>query len=90
MNNQLLILKNETSINKVSNPICGSYYIMFLIEKLAEKSTELLKRIENEGGYINNLKNGIFNEISLNAEKVKQQYISKEKILVGQNKFTDE
>ena len=90
LNNQLLILKNETSINKVSNSICGSYYIMFLIEKLAEKSTELLKRIENEGGYINNLKNGIFNEISLNAEKVKQQYISKEKILVGQNKFADE
>ncbi len=58
MNNQLLILKNEASIDNVSNAISGSYYITFLIEQLAQKSLDLFKKIENEGGYSNSIKKG--------------------------------
>ena len=55
MNNQLLILKNETSINKVNNAVSGSYFITYLIEELTQKSLNLFKKIENEGGYYKSL-----------------------------------
>ena len=90
-NNQLLILKNETSIESVNNAISGSYYITYLIEKLAEKSLDLIKKIENNGGYFHDQKNEmIFQEILLNEKKEKEQYESGDKLLVGQNKFTND
>ena len=90
-NNQLLILKNETSIESVNNAISGSYYITYLIEKLAEKSLDLIKKIENNGGYFHDQKNKmIFQEILLNEKKEKEQYESGDKLLVGQNKFTND
>ena len=83
-NNQLLILKNETSIESVNNAISGSYYITYLIEKLAEKSLDLIKKIENNGGYFHYQKNEmIFQEILLNEKKEKEQYESGDKLLVG-------
>ena len=90
-NNQLLILKHETSIESVNNAIAGSYYITYLIEKLAEKSLDLIKKIENNGGYFNDQKNQIiFQEILLNDKKEKEQYESGDKVLVGQNKFIND
>ena len=90
-NNQLLILKNETSIESVNNAISGSYYITYLIEKLAEKSLDLIKKIENNGGYFHDQKNKmIFQEILLNEKKEREQYESGDKLLVGQNKFTND
>ena len=89
--NQLLILKHETSIESVNNAIGGSYYITYLIEKLAEKSLNLIKKIENNGGYFNDQKNQIiFQEILLNDKKEKEQYESGDKVLVGQNKFIND
>ena len=87
-NNQLLILKNETLIKFVNNSISGSYYITYLIEKLAEKSLELIKKIEENGGYFHDQKNQeIFQEILMNHRREKKQYESGDKVLVGQNKF---
>lgn len=87
-NNQLLILKNETLIKFVNNSISGSYYITYLIEKLAEKSLELIKKIEENGGYFHDQKNQeIFQEILMNHKREKKQYESGDKVLVGQNKF---
>ena len=87
-NNQLLILKNETLIKFVNNSISGSYYITYLIEKLAEKSLELIKKIEANGGYFHDQKNQeIFQEILMNHKREKEQYESGDKVLVGQNKF---
>lgn len=91
MNNQLLILKNETSINKVNNAVSGSYFITYLIEELTQKSLNLFKKIENEGGYYKSLnKKNLFNEILTNSKSVQRQYELKEKILIGYNKFIDE
>tara|TARA_B100001287_G_scaffold83711_1_gene69863 strand:+ start:5502 stop:6659 length:1158 start_codon:yes stop_codon:yes gene_type:complete len=91
MYNQLLILRNETFINKTINPISGSYYISYLIDDLSEKSLDLFKKIESKGGYFNNLKeNGLFKQIFENAKKENDQYKSNEKIQVGVNKYVDE
>ena len=89
--NQLLILKNETSIDKVNNATSGSYYLNYLIDKLAQKSIDLFKKIISNGGYSESLKNdGLFNQILLNSKREKEQYSSGKKILVGLNKYLDE
>ena len=78
--NQLLILKNETSIDKVNNAISGSYYLTYLIENLAQKSIDLFKKIISNGGYSESLKNdGLFNHILLNSKKKKNNIIQGKK-----------
>ena len=58
---------------------------------MAEKSLDLIKKIENNGGYFNDQKNQIiFQEIFMNDKKEKEQYESGDKVLVGQNKFIND
>ena len=52
------------------------------------KSLELIKKIEENGGYFHDQKNQeIFQEILMNHKREKEQYESGDKVLVGQNKF---
>ncbi|MFS0781016.1 methylmalonyl-CoA mutase family protein [Bacillus sp. 1P06AnD] len=53
-----LLLKEETSIDKVIDPGGGSYYIEQLTSDLAEKAWELFVEIEERGGLIETLKTG--------------------------------
>ncbi|UKM65021.1 methylmalonyl-CoA mutase subunit beta [Flavobacteriaceae bacterium GSB9] len=86
--NQLLILKHESYFNAVDNPSDGSYYIEKLTEQLAEKALSLFKDIENQGGFLKQLKNGtIQRKIKESALKEQEQFNKKEKVLVGTNSF---
>ena len=87
---QLLIIKNETKIDKVDNICEGSYYISFLIENLLKESFELFKKIEKKGGFFKNLSSGIIKkEIEKNNKKEIELYKRKDKILVGYNAYND-
>ena len=88
MNNQLLILKNETHLDKVSNAIEGCYYINDLIRNISEKSLSLFKKIEKNGGYFESHKNGFIKEqIEQNNRLENSFYDSNKNILVGFNKY---
>ena len=54
---QLLIIKNETKIDKVDNICEGSYYISFLTENLLKESFDLFKKIEKRLKVKKNTKN---------------------------------
>ena len=87
---QLLIIKNETKIDKVDNICEGSYYISFLTENLLKESFNLFKKIEKEGGFFKNLSSGIIEkEIEKNNKKEIELYKCKDKILVGYNAYND-
>ena len=89
--NQLLILKAECYFDMVSNPSDGSYYIESLTEDLAEKALELFKDIENNGGFLQQLKAGkIQNKIKDSAEKEQQLFDDGTLVLVGTNKYQNE
>lgn len=85
--NQLLVLKHESYFDKVNNPSDGAYYIESLTQQLVEKSLELFKDIERNGGFLKQLKDGIIQrKIKENASKEQQQFDTREDILLGSNK----
>ncbi|HMC01835.1 MAG TPA: methylmalonyl-CoA mutase subunit beta [Flavobacteriaceae bacterium] len=86
--NQLLILKNESYFDKVNNPSDGAYYIESLTNQLAEKSLSLFKDIEENGGFLHQLKQGIIQKkIKESAKKEQEQFNLGEEVLLGTNKY---
>lgn len=86
--NQLLILKNESYFDKVTNAADGTYYIAYLTEQLAEKALELFKDIEKNGGLISQLSNGtIQRKIKESADKEQILFDSGREVLLGTNKY---
>src|SRR6056297_42889 len=89
--NQLLLLKEESYFDKVSNASDGSYYIESLTQQLAEKGLELLKSIEKGGGFLKQLKEHTIQEkIRESAHKQQERFNEQEEVLVGTKKFQNE
>ena len=85
--NQLIILKEESYFDAVSNPADGSYYIEELTRQLSEKALKLFKDIEKNGGLLAQLKEGTLQrKIKESAEREQLQFDQKEIILLGTNK----
>lgn len=85
--NQLLILKEESFFDKVSNPSDGTYYIENLTEELANKALELFRSIEKGKGLIQQLHDGtIQRKISENATKEQELFDNGKLVLLGTNK----
>lgn len=86
--NQLLILKNESYLDKVSNAAEGAYYIESLTSQFAEKALEIFKEIEKGGGFLKKLKEGIIQKkIVESAEKEQEQFDNGDLVLIGTNKY---
>ena len=89
--NQLLILKNESYFDKVSNPADGAYYIESITAQLAKKALDTFKQIEAGGGFLKQLKShSIQNKIKESAAAEQQQFNNMENVLIGTNKYPNE
>ena len=88
--NQALIIKHECGLDKLIDPISGSYAVEKLSIEIAEKALAYFKNIEAQGGLILALKNNsIQKNISLQFESQLAQYKSNEKELIGANILPD-
>ncbi|RFN57782.1 methylmalonyl-CoA mutase subunit beta [Marixanthomonas ophiurae] len=88
--NQLLVLKEESYFDTVSNAADGTYYIESLTDELAEKALELFKTIEKGGGFLQQLKEGkVQQKIKESAEKEQQLYNDGNVKLLGTNYHTN-
>ncbi|MGB0896208.1 MAG: methylmalonyl-CoA mutase subunit beta [Flavobacteriaceae bacterium] len=86
--NQLLVLKNESAFNVVSNPADGSYYIETLTQQLAEKALDIFKSIEKGGGFLAQLKEGtIQRKIKESGLLEQEQFNNGDLVLLGTNKY---
>jgi len=86
--NQLLILKNESYFGAVTNAADGAYYIESLTNQLTTKALALFKNIEAAGGFLKSIKNHtIQKKVRESADKELHHFETKEKILVGTNKY---
>ena len=89
--NQLLILKHEGYLDKVSNPADGSYYIESLTKQIAEKALRLIKDIEANDGLLKMFFEGtIQRKIKEQANKELQKFKDKNITLTGVNIYEDE
>lgn len=89
--NQLLMLREESHLDKVQNPTEGSYFIENITDQLANEALRLLKSIEGSGGFLKQLRNGkIQQKIKEKAQKEQDKFDNKEITLVGINNYIDD
>lgn len=83
------LLKHESHIDKVLDPSRGAYYIEHLTAQIMEDAWKIFLGIEQQGGYVNAVKNGfIFSAISETAKIKAEEFKRSETIIVGLNKYT--
>ena len=86
--NIILILSEESYLDKVIDPAAGSYFIENLTHQLAEKSWEKFCKVEDEGGWKVKLKSGeMIKELENNAAELIEHYRENKKVLIGVNKY---
>lgn len=85
--NQLIVMKEESYLDAVSNPADGAYYVEELTRQLAEKALILFKDIESNGGFLKQLKEGtIQRKIKESAAREQEQFDGGDITLLGTNK----
>ncbi|MFC1823436.1 methylmalonyl-CoA mutase family protein [Thermodesulfobacteriota bacterium] len=83
------VIRHETGVTKVSDPLAGSYYVESLTNRMEQEAREILKEIDDAGGFIKAHKNGMFmSEMRKNAAEWRKKIDRGEKIVVGWNKYT--
>lgn len=88
--NQLILLREESYFDAVSNPADGAYYIEELTRQIGEKSLAIFKDIERQGGFLKQLKEGtIQRKVKESAQKEQQQFDDTKIVLVGTNKYVN-
>lgn len=83
-----LILKEESYLDAVIDPLGGSYTIEKITEEINHKAWELFKKIESFGGMASIPSESYFQEIvNETAQKRISLYEKNEKMLIGINKY---
>jgi methylmalonyl-CoA mutase len=86
--NVQLILKNESSFNRIVDPSAGSYYIESLTDQIASKSLEAFKKLESEGGLLAALQSGSVQKALAESQKQKEKLImQRREVFIGTNQY---
>lgn len=85
------ILAYESGVTDTVDPLGGSYFIEKLMDEIEKAANDYIKIIDKKGGSVRAIEEGyIQNEISHSAYLYQQGIETKEKIVVGVNKFEEE
>jgi len=85
------IIAHESGIADYPDPFGGSYVIEELTNSLAKEAQQLIRHIDEMGGSVSAIENGwIQNEIVKSAYEYQKTVDTKEKIVIGVNKFIEE
>jgi methylmalonyl-CoA mutase N-terminal domain/subunit len=80
------VIQEETGVQAVSDPLAGSYFVEALTDQLAAAATDLVEKVEEQGGYIAAQQKGwIRAEVEQSADRWRQEVDSGERRLVGVN-----
>lgn len=86
--NTQLIIRDETEITKVVDPLGGSYYIESLTQSLVSEARKIIDEIEDMGGMAEAVVSGIPKLKIEESATIRQARIDKnEDVIVGVNKF---
>lgn len=82
------ILAEESGIADVIDPMGGSYYLERLTDQMEEEVWGYIQKIDEMGGMLEAVKKGYVQKvIGESAEKYQRQVDSKQRIIVGVNKY---
>ncbi|MCY0978557.1 methylmalonyl-CoA mutase family protein [Chryseobacterium wangxinyae] len=85
---QQIVLAYESIINVFEDASNGSYYIEDITEQIAKISWQFFLEIENSGGYLENLKQGILQKQIYDRAVEEQKWVEEGKIkLIGVNLY---
>lgn len=85
------ILAYESGVTDTVDPLAGSYFVESLTDRIEEKATEYLDRIEEMGGAVEAVKSKYFQkEIAQSAYRYQKKVEQGEEVIVGVNKFAIE
>lgn len=85
------VLGYEAGINDAVDPLAGSYYVESLTNSIESDVNKYLARIDSIGGSMRAIEDGFFqSEIQKSAYEFQLQVESKERIIVGVNRFRSE
>lgn len=85
---QQIVLAYESIINVFEDATNGSYYVVEITQQLAEKSWQYFLEIEEDGGYLENLKNGKIQKAIYQQATMEQTWVQEGKIkLIGVNLY---
>ncbi len=86
--NTQLILREETDVTKVVDPLAGSYYLESLTASLIEEATKLIDEVESAGGMTKAVESGLpKRRIEESAARRQARMDRGEDIIVGVNKY---
>jgi len=81
------IVRHETKVPNVSDPLAGSYYLETLSAQIDEEAFKLIQKVDEKGGYIKCWTDGwLSEELRRSAYEWREKVNSGEEILVGVNK----
>ncbi|UIJ45000.1 methylmalonyl-CoA mutase [Sphingomonas cannabina] len=86
--NTQLVIQEESGITKVVDPLGGSYYIEALTNELVERASEIIARVDAEGGMARAVAAGWPKAMIEEAAAARQARIDRgEEVIVGVNKY---
>ena len=89
--NTQLILREESGLSEVVDPLGGSYYIESLTASMIKEARELIDEVEAMGGMTRAVEAGLPKQrIEASAAKRQARLDSGEDVIVGVNRFVDE
>jgi methylmalonyl-CoA mutase N-terminal domain/subunit len=82
------VIRHETGITRVSDPLAGSYYVEWLTKRMEEEARKVLKEIDDAGGFVKAHKSGMFmSTMRKHASDWRKAVDSGEMVVVGWNKY---
>jgi methylmalonyl-CoA mutase N-terminal domain/subunit len=85
------LLAFESGVARVADPLGGSYFVERLTEQLVEAASQLIQEVDRRGGAVAAIEQGFYqDQIQDSAYRHQQLVESRERVIVGVNRFQDE
>ena len=84
------VIGYETGVTETVDPVAGSYYVESLTDELERIASDYIERIDAMGGAVRAIEAGFYqDEIHEAAFRVQQGIESRERVVVGVNRFVE-
>ena len=85
------IIAHESGVDRVADPLAGSYYVEYLTDEMEKRALAYIARIDEMGGMLRAVEEGYpQKEIAESAFRYQREIENRERTIVGVNEFATE